>query len=371
MSNQILIKRGTSSPTPTLEYGELGYNSTEGTLYIGNSNRENVAIGGPGAFVKKSGDTMTGWLTFDGTTIGTKWNTNDGTEFAIRPYSSGNLFQITTNGTETENVTHASFNIKNNGEVWLGKPLGITSGGTGATTPKEAEYNINGSIVESTETIGDAHRLVFSRTTPTTTNGVFIYKQASLLWNYIKGKTDDQYLKLSGGTLTGNLTVNKTDSSGFVALKEDGEGGTIQIGSKNGTYTYEIDAYNDTTIRLHQAPKHPDGITNKFLTWHGDTGQLDATSLTLGSALSVSYGGTGATSARAAEYNICNGIAQVTSAMDDDTQIIIKRTRSASTANGVFCYRNASLLKSYLFVYSSSTPSSSHNVTGKIWLKPV
>lgn len=56
MANQILIKRGTG--TSTLTNGELAYNTSTNTLYIGNSG--NKAIGGPGAFLPLSGGTITG-----------------------------------------------------------------------------------------------------------------------------------------------------------------------------------------------------------------------------------------------------------------------------------------------------------------------
>ena len=44
------------------------------------------------------------------------------------------------------------------------------------------------------------------------------------------------------------IRVNNESSSGYVELREDGEGGTIDISSKNGK-VFEIDAFNDNALR--------------------------------------------------------------------------------------------------------------------------
>lgn len=69
--------------------------------------------------LSKSGGTMTGWLKFDGTTIGHEWTTADGTKFQVRPYTSGNLFQIVT--TPAGGSAIASLNVRNDGTVDVGK----------------------------------------------------------------------------------------------------------------------------------------------------------------------------------------------------------------------------------------------------------
>jgi len=74
---------------------------------------------------------------------------------------------------------------------------------------------------------------------------------------------------------TGSIKVNNTNSSGGISMWEDGEGGTLTIASKNNTYIYHIDAYNDETIRIHTADKNPNGEA-KFLVWNGKTGILSA-----------------------------------------------------------------------------------------------
>ena len=73
----------------------------------------------------------------------------------------------------------------------------ITKGGTGANTARGAEYNIIGDMVQSTAEISDDTPIVVKRMTPNTTDGVTMWKKASLLWNYIKKKADSLYATLS------------------------------------------------------------------------------------------------------------------------------------------------------------------------------
>ena len=195
--------------------------------------------------VNKNGDTMTGWLKFNGATIGHEWTTADGTKFQMRPYSPNNLFQITTVGSATEGKTKASFNIRSDGTVYTGEALALGTGGTGATTAKAAEYNINGGMVESTETIGDDHQITFKRTTPSTTNGVFIYKKASMLWAYILGKirstfgfSSDNVLPRSNGG-TGASTLNGAQKNLFTTQSIESTDDILAL--TNGFYHYQGD----------------------------------------------------------------------------------------------------------------------------------
>lgn len=76
-------------------------------------------------------------------------------------------------------------------------------------------------------------------------------------------------------TFTGDLTVNNGNSSGWIKLMEDGEGGTIKLTGPNATYTWEMDAYNNTSFRI---------FTNgsgsyKFFTFDGSSGAFTAPSV--------------------------------------------------------------------------------------------
>ena len=89
-----------------------------------------------------SGGTMTDSIQFDGGTVGLVWITTNGTRFSLRPYSDGNVFQITTQGPDTENAEQPSFNITSGGHLELNHALGVTSGGTGAKNALGAAINL-------------------------------------------------------------------------------------------------------------------------------------------------------------------------------------------------------------------------------------
>ena len=87
----------------------------------------------------------------------------------------------------------------------------------------------------------------------------------------LDGYHASSFLLKSGGTMTGTLTINNSNSKGgYVSIYEDSEGGTIRIGSKNGTYNWEMDAYNDTTFRIftHNGTKH------NFFQFNGSNGNF-------------------------------------------------------------------------------------------------
>lgn len=107
----------------------------------------------------------------------------------------------------------------------------------------------------------------------------------------------------TGGTMTGGLMIQNNNSAGFVQIHEDGEGGTIVIGSKDGSYKYELDANYNQGIRLHNAPSHPNGY--RSVEWWADSGALAVDELILKSKpLAITGGGTGAITASGARINI-------------------------------------------------------------------
>ena len=84
-------------------------------------------------------------------------------------------------------------------------------------------------------------------------------------------------LKVNGDIIsTSTIKVDNSNSSGYVRLAEDGEGGTIQVVGKNGTYTWEMDSYNNKDFRIFTKGSG----SFKFFTFSGDTGNLTATSFT-------------------------------------------------------------------------------------------
>lgn len=155
MANIIKIKRGTG--TSTLLDGELGFNTSTNTLYIGNGG--NKAIGGSGAFLPLSGGTLTGGLTATGlavssahiypsTTLKTAADNRavsygaamaENTMYGQVVYNDGKgyaeyyMFPDRTSG-ETGNAWHNILTSKN--------PVTIAQGGTGATTAANARKNL-------------------------------------------------------------------------------------------------------------------------------------------------------------------------------------------------------------------------------------
>ena len=117
-------------------------------------------------------------------------------------------------------------------------------------------------------------------------------------------------LPTTGGTLSGSLRVNTSSTpGGGVLISEDGEGGTITITSKSGTYNYEIDAVSDNIIRMHNASTHPNSF--RSIWWNADTGELWTDALKLTNALGIENGGTGAKNALDALKNlgmVVNGV---------------------------------------------------------------
>ena len=75
----------------------------------------------------------------------------------------------------------------------------ITKGGTGATTAKAAQYNLLNDMYESETDVGDTTPMVCRYAEPSETNGTLFTKPASLLWDYIKKKSDSEYLISESG----------------------------------------------------------------------------------------------------------------------------------------------------------------------------
>lgn len=122
---------------------------------------------------------------------------------------------------------------------------------------------------------------------------------------------------LAGGvTISGNMTFggnlwvsNDKSAGGYVKIWEDNEGGNIAIGSKSGK-EFQIDAYNDTTLRCYA---------------YDDSGNI-----------------------KGMNFNRTNG--------------------DLSTDGQMFCFGRQAVYHTGNIIYSSTQPTGSN---GMIWLKPV
>lgn len=97
--------------------------------------------------------------------------------------------------------TYGSVTVNAQGHVTGGSnpTLSVAQGGTGATTAKGAEYNILSGVSETTVEVNDDSQIVFKYATPDVSKGILLFKKAPLLWDYIKGKADSIYAKVSHG----------------------------------------------------------------------------------------------------------------------------------------------------------------------------
>jgi len=95
------------------------------------------------------------------------------------------------------------------------------------------------------------------------------------------------YLKLSGGTLTGDLTIKTSGSSsntsldiqtnknnGGIELRADHEGGNLKITGPDGNSFFEIDAVNNTHLRVYSYSDFSNTSTYKTINWDRTSGNL-------------------------------------------------------------------------------------------------
>lgn len=317
-------------------------------------------------YLPLSGGTMTGYIDFGSNSNGLSWTTDNGTTIHLRPYSPSNVFQITmkpSGGTE-----FGALNIDTSGNITLAQPLPIAYGGTGARTVDAACANIgalrykqydngyfeagagNGSawlqfyvsnekkcqmdfFADGKVGIGGKTVLVAGDVIPYTKYNTNNFVMDSWIDNNAytlmlrDGTTDKCSLAMwPGGVLTvngsivategrdntfaGTLTVsNNKSAGGYVKIWEDNEGGNIAIGSKSGK-EFQIDAYNDTTLRCYA---YDDGGNIKGMNFNRTNGDL-------------------------------------------------------STDGQMFCFGRQAVYHTGNIIYSSTQPTGSN---GMIWLKPV
>lgn len=202
------------------------------------------------AFLPLTGGTMTGDIDFgNAANSGIQWTTNNGTRIRIRPYSPTNTFQITMKPSDGNEF--GAVNMDTSGNMTLAQPLPIASGGTGARDAATARTNlgITPSNIGAEPTISSL---------PISKGGTGATDAATARTNLGITPANIGAVPLAGGaTITGSMTFNDNiwasnnkSAGGFVKIWEDNEGGNIAIASPNGK-SFEIDAYNDTTLRCY------------------------------------------------------------------------------------------------------------------------
>lgn len=129
--------------------------------------------------------------------------------------------------------------------------LPIAHGGTGATTARAAEYNIMNQIRTVTSSVADSDMFVCKSTTPDATNGATYARSFSTVYNTIKDKTDDLYLPLKGGTLTGPLQITSSNLNPPGSNPSQSQyGNQLSFTDKNGTRVGFIRCTHGTGDRM-------------------------------------------------------------------------------------------------------------------------
>ena len=85
--------------------------------------------------------------------------------------------------------------------------LPVANGGTGKTTAKDAANALINALETGTSKPADGDYYISQYVNGGTTTTTYHRRSISKLWEYMKDKIDDLYLPLTGGTLTGALTV--------------------------------------------------------------------------------------------------------------------------------------------------------------------
>ena len=125
-----------------------------------------------------------------------------GTSYDTEKLKTARQLAVSLSNTSTNTTFDGSANVTN---IKVSGTLPIANGGTGATTKKAAEYAINGDVPQATAAMQDNFQIVFAQvgSAQNPTNGVFLYRTASTVWNYMKGKlSSDSNVNISGNSAT-------------------------------------------------------------------------------------------------------------------------------------------------------------------------
>ena len=91
--------------------------------------------------------------------------------------------------------------------------LTVAKGGTGKTTAKDAANDFLNALETGSSNPQDADYYISQYVGGGTTTTTYHRRPMSALWNYVAGKADSRYLKLTGGNLSGSISVIKSDAT--------------------------------------------------------------------------------------------------------------------------------------------------------------
>ena len=149
----------------------------------------------------------------DSTTAPTGWTT-------VTPTGVSSAVKLDTSRTiqtDLASTSSASFDGTANITPGVTGTLPVANGGTGATTPAGAQFNLIDKATTELGPMTDAYRIAIMSTGPTSTNSVFAgYRTGLTMWNYMKGKmSSDTGVNISGNAATaGSADKAVADKSG-------------------------------------------------------------------------------------------------------------------------------------------------------------
>lgn len=240
--NWLYIRRTKANSIPSLEtdWDYLFRVDKDGTIYENGVklNEKYASIDGvSGAYLPRSGGTITGNLTVNGT--------------------------LTATASKANELTHT---LTINGQGWSGSAnltintLGVAYGGTGKTTGKDAANYFLNSLDTGSSTPVDGDYYISQYVGGGTTTTTYHRRPMSALWLYVKSKLSaaDMYVPKTGGTFTGAVHV-----------EDEFYGDSATLGNLivNGSGRFNNGIYGDLTGTATRATKVTDSGNNTDVTF--------------------------------------------------------------------------------------------------------
>lgn len=168
--------------------------------------------------------------------------------------------------------------------VTSGVAIPISSGGTGKTTAKAAEYNLTTGKSEISDTTSGDDRVVFELASPSESNGVTRgFRKLSTIWTWIKGLlSSESGVDISGNAATATTAAGYT-SGGAIDTALQGKVDTAEgkgLSTNDFTDTYKSNVDSNTSARhTHSNKSVLDGISSGDITnWNGKQDDLGISS---------------------------------------------------------------------------------------------